>query len=227
MASENDLTSCVRPSLWDDNGRHALDGALMYVPFLSVPQTRCVIKGAACLCTVKPASPALPPSVSPTSCGPTAWSWTRPSSSSSSAAASYPPTSASWGSSSSSSPRSWPRPRAPRRQAARPSATAPQSSISQSPSPCTLQAISFRSYTVPSPRLPAAEAFVWSKDPELELRDSGLSVAAMLISAQRHHFKGRFCIYHQTVFCVQSCKCDRHPELLVTSPVAESVVFPL
>lgn len=183
MASENDFTSCDGPGLQSsDGGGSMLSGELMSVPFLSLPQTRSVIKGAACLCTVKPASPALPPSVSPTSCGPTAWSWTRPSSSSSSAAASSPPTSASWGSSSSSSPRSWPRPRAPRRQAARPSATAARSSISRSPSPCTLQPISFPSYTVPSPRLPAAEDFVRSKDPELELRDSGLSVAVILIS---------------------------------------------
>ena len=124
------------------------------------PQTQSGIMEAVCLCTVKLASPAPQPFALPISCGPTAWSWTRPSSLSSSAAASSPQTSASWDSSSSSSPRSWPHPPAPQRRAVRPLATTAQFSISQCPSPYTPRQVSCHSSTVPSPPLPAAEKSV-------------------------------------------------------------------
>lgn len=63
MASENDFTSCDRLF---QACHHVLGSVLTYVAYPSLPQTRCGIKEAACLCTVKQASPALPPSVSPT-----------------------------------------------------------------------------------------------------------------------------------------------------------------
>lgn len=56
MATEAEFMSCDR----------LLQAVLTYVTYLSLPQTRCGIKAAVCLCTVKQASPALPPSVSPT-----------------------------------------------------------------------------------------------------------------------------------------------------------------
>lgn len=63
MATENDFT--FRDGLFQ--AAHCLLGSVLtYVTYLSLHQTRCGIMEAVCLCTVKQASPALPPSVSPT-----------------------------------------------------------------------------------------------------------------------------------------------------------------
>lgn len=70
---------------------------------------------------------------------------------------------------------------------------------------------------------------MWGKDPHLDLRDVQLSVEVTLVWPDSTMISFQKDIFYLSPgsICIQSCRCDSHSELLVTSLVAEKLVFPL